>query len=320
MRTAGLRPRPDAEAGGETAEARRERVRHRAEQLGATLPPLLVAAERVAATVAQGVHGRRRVGRGEAFWQFRRYTTTDPLQAIDWRQSAKSDALYVREKEWEAAESVWLWRDGSASMRYRSSRRVPEKEERAELLLLALASLLLRGGERVAILGTGRAPSSGRAALERMSQELAEAPAGGPAGGGLPPVAPLPRFSRAVMIGDFLSPLEKVAAVVRAYAARGVVCHLLQILDPAEETLPFEGRVRFEGLEREAPVLVSRVENLRRAYIERMAAHQEALGALARSTQGSFAWHATDRPPEAALLTLYEALEAPPAGYRREAT
>ena len=49
------------------AEARR------AEALGARLPPLLVAAERVAATVAQGVHGRRRVGQGDSFWQFRRF-------------------------------------------------------------------------------------------------------------------------------------------------------------------------------------------------------------------------------------------------------
>src|SRR5215472_8820812 len=98
------------------------RLQHRAEQAAAALPPLLVAATRVAATVAQGVHGRRRVGQGETFWQFRQYQPGDSAQRIDWRESAKSQRLYVRETEWEAAQSVWLWRDASASMDYASTR------------------------------------------------------------------------------------------------------------------------------------------------------------------------------------------------------
>ena len=96
-------------------------LRQRAEEAAAALPPLLVAAERVAATVAQGVHGRRRVGQGETFWQFRQYQPGDAASRIDWRESAKSQRLYVRETEWEAAQSVWLWRDGSASMDYTSA-------------------------------------------------------------------------------------------------------------------------------------------------------------------------------------------------------
>ncbi len=129
-------------------------LRDRAEQAAAVLPPLLVAAERVAVTVAQGVHGRRRVGQGETFWQFRQYETGDAAARIDWRESAKSQRLYVRETEWEAAQSVWLWRDASASMDYTSAEYAPgvewpTKRDRAELLLVALASLLVRGGERL---------------------------------------------------------------------------------------------------------------------------------------------------------------------------
>ncbi len=129
------------------------RALHRAEEIAATLPPLLVAAERVAATISQGVHGRRRVGQGETFWQFRRYQPGDSSQRIDWRQSAKSQRVYIRETEWEAAQTVWLWRDASPSMSYCSKSAWPEKIERAELLLLALGSLLVRGGEHVGLLG-----------------------------------------------------------------------------------------------------------------------------------------------------------------------
>ena len=147
-------------------------MQQRAEQLAATLPPLMVQAERVAATVAQGVHGRRRVGQGETFWQYRRYLPGDSPRAVDWRRSAKSDLVFVRETEWEAAQTVWLWRDTSASMRWRSRRDLPEKADRAELLLRALGLLLVGAGERIALFGEGLPPTTGRTALLRLGHGL----------------------------------------------------------------------------------------------------------------------------------------------------
>ena len=124
-------------------------IHQEAEHLGKSLATLMVVAERIAATVSQGVHGRRRVGQGEAFWQFRRHEFGDPVQVIDWRKSAKSDLVYVRETEWEGAQSVWLWRDGSPSMAFRSRRKLRTKGEETDLLILALSILLARGGERM---------------------------------------------------------------------------------------------------------------------------------------------------------------------------
>ena len=154
------------------AEADRKPARREAERLAARLPPLLIAALRVASTVEQGVHGRRRVGTGDAFWQFRQYQPGEPATRIDWRQSAKSDRLFLRETEWAAAQSVWLWRDASASMNWHSTPELPLKGARADVLLLALAALLLRAGERVALLGSDLPPSASRASLERMALEL----------------------------------------------------------------------------------------------------------------------------------------------------
>ncbi len=278
---------------------------HRAEALAAAFPPLLVAAERVANAVAQGVHGRRRVGQGDTFWQFRPYSSNDAASRIDWRASAKSARLYVRETEWEAAQSVWLWRDGSASMDYASSPEYPTKRGRADILLLALASLLLRGGERVTLLGSGAPPNSGRAVLTRLAMGLDAAKAG------LPPTALLPRDSQLVLLGDFLGPLAELDALVARFAARGVRGHLLQILDPAEETLPFAGRIRFEGVEGEQPILMSRAEAVRDAYIEKLAAHRAGLQAIAGAAHWTFATHRTDRPAPQALLGLFNTLAVP---------
>jgi uncharacterized protein (DUF58 family) len=281
---------------------------HRAEELADTLPALLVAAERVAATVVQGVHGRRRVGQGEAFWQFRQYAPGDTISRIDWRQTAKSDRVFVRETEWEAAQSIWLWRDTSASMRYRSRGDVPEKTERADLLTLALAAMLMHAGEHVALMGEKLPPAAGRSALNRLAQTISrdtnvEA--------GVPPVTPLPRYARVVLFGDFLSPLPEIDAAVRAIAARGVQGHLVQVLDPAEETLPFTGRTRFEGLEADGDALIPRVESVRADYHDVLAAHVQGLHDIARAVGWTLLSHRTDRSPHSALLSLYMVLSAP---------
>ena len=291
----------------------RTSTRQRAETLVSTVPPLLVAAERVASTVAQGVHGRRRVGIGESFWQFRQYQPGDSIQRVDWRQTAKSQAVYIRELEWEAAQTVWLWRDASPSMDYRSERNLPSKRERAELLLLALAILLNRGGERVALLGGGHGASTGQAAVNRIVEAfVAAARETQDSDAGLPGDAHIPRHAELVLIGDLLSPLAEIDRVVAKYANRGVRGHMVQILDPAEATLPFGGRVRFEGLEGERETLIPRVEAVREAYLDRLTAQQDGLQALCRSAGWTWAVHSTDRPPQTALLTLFAALSQDP--------
>ena len=237
----------------------------------------------MAATVAQGVHGRRRTGQGESFWQFRPFTAGDPVTRIDWRQSAKSDRAFVRETEWEAAQTILLWRDASPSMRWRSRLAASEKQERAGLLLLALAALLLRGGERVALLG--ERPVSGRAGLDRLAETLdrtsSDPAAAHTDASGLPPEAFVPRHAQVVLIGDFLAPLEQIQANVARFAAIPSSVHMLQILDPAEATLPYKGRVRFQGLEREEETLIPRVEAVREAYAKALKAHQAGLATIA---------------------------------------
>ncbi len=292
------------------SDAARRLAPIRAEALGARLPPLLVAAERVAATVAQGVHGRRRVGQGDSFWQFRPFVAGDAIARIDWRQSAKSGrpvphGWFVRETEWEAAQTVCLWRDASASMRWHSRFATADKRERAGLLLLALASLLLRGGERVSLIDGGLRPVAGRSGLDRLADALERAPDDD---AGMPPALPLPRHACVVLIGDFLSPLSDIQSAVGRLAAIPASGHLLQVLDPAEAVLPYEGRVRFRGLEHEADALIPRVESVRSAYAERLQAQQEGLSTIARAAGFGFSVHHTDHPPEAALLALYTAL------------
>ncbi|TXH37337.1 MAG: DUF58 domain-containing protein [Rhodospirillaceae bacterium] len=289
-----------------------ERVKAQAADIAGRLPPLLVAAERIAVTVEQGVHGRRRVGRGESFWQFRQYYPGDDLRRLDWRQSAKSDRLYLRQMEWSAAQSVYLWCDASPSMSYSSNRNLPEKLERARIMLLALATVLSQAGERIALLGTGEPPIAGRNVAERLGERLLRNGRSEQNTGpdGLPPQILLPSHAHVVLISDFLVPLEKLEKIIDRFADRDIHGHLLQVLDPAEVDLPFSGRVRFQGLETEGDYLVSKADLLRGSYRDRLAAHWQGLRDLVAGAGWSCSRHVTGDSPTRSLLELYQWLAA----------
>jgi len=280
--------------------ARGQHLRDEAEKLASGLPPLLVEAERLAATVALGVHGRKKAGMGESFWQFRRYRPEDEASAIDWRQSARSQHLFVREREWEAAQAVWFFRDGSARMDYASGKI--SKRARADLLTLALSSLLLRGGERIGMLGSPRAASSSRIALTRMASELENAT------GELPPHLGRAQHAEIVWLSDFLSPLDEIEAMIKEMSGEGLSGHLVHIADPAEADFPFSGRVRFESVDSDEKEILGRAESAGPAYRARFAAHGEAVANLARAHGWSCLFHRTDKQPATALIALYAML------------
>ncbi|KAB2914854.1 MAG: DUF58 domain-containing protein [Hyphomicrobiaceae bacterium] len=286
-----------------------------AQSLADRLPELLLEALRVANTVAHGIHGRRRAGTGETFWQFRQFQASDPATVIDWRRSASSDHLYVREREWEAAHTFWLWPDVSPSMAFRSHLAPTPKRDRALVLTLAFAELLVRAGERVALLGL-TPPLASRKATSRIAEALATHESDAAVQISLPPPARMSRFSSALLFGDFLDPPEAIATRLKEMAEGGVTGHIVQILDPAEETLAYEGRIEFRSPEGDERWIADRVETLRPAYQRKLAAHRAAIEEATRRIGWSFLVHHTDRPASEPLLTLIMRLQGLAGDYR----
>src|SRR5258708_17748072 len=133
--------------------------------LAATLPRLILESRKIAATVIHGLHGRRRAGSGENFWQFRRFVSGEEARRIDWRRSARDDHLYVRELEWEAAHTMWVWPDRSPSMAFSSTPSRQTKLDRTLVVAMALAEVLVDGGDGVGVPGLIR-PTVKRANIE----------------------------------------------------------------------------------------------------------------------------------------------------------
>ena len=282
-------------------------LRQKAETLAGPLPPLLAAAEHLAASVMPGEHGRRRAGQGDEFWQYRPSHAGDEARAIDWRRSGRSDGLFVREKEWQAAQSVLVWLDTGQSMEFASEKGLTTKAERARLLSLALSVLLIRGGERVGLSNLGLPPRSGEVQLMRLTTAFAAME--DEAEYNAPVIRGLPGHARAAFVSDFLGDIEGVKRALTGAADKGVRGAILQVLDPQEEAFPFDGRTIFESVGGTMAHETLKASDLRDRYLERLAARKDELQSLARATGWQYHCHHTDRPAASALLWLYTALE-----------
>ncbi len=281
-------------------------LRARAEALAGALPPLLAAADQLAATVLMGEHGRRRPGAGSNFWQYRAAQPGDEARLIDWRRSGRADSTFVQEKEWQIAQSVVIWVDPSASMRFASDPRQPPKSDRARVLALAIAVLLAHGGERVGLAGLRLPPRRGRGQMLRMAELLAE---DSPDEHGTPDTHGLPPLSRALFVSDFLGDPAPLEAALAQAAGRGVRGALLQVLDPAEEAFPYDGRTIFESMTGSTRHETLKAGDLRDRYLQRLAERKDLLAELARAAGWQFHTHHTGDSAASALLWLYGALE-----------
>jgi uncharacterized protein (DUF58 family) len=281
-------------------------LRERSEAEASRLPPLLARAEQLAGTVLLGEHGRRRAGLGDDFWQYRPAQVGDSKRLIDHRRSARGDMQYVREREWQIAQSVMLWVDQGASMRFASQKALPIKVDRARLLALAIAILLIRGGERVGLTGTALPPRRGNTQILRLASAFAldddmeYAP---------PEHRAMIPHSRAVFLSDFLGDMDEVALALTKAADRGVRGVLLQVLDPEEEQFSYRGRTIFQSVGGAVAHETLKAGELRDRYLERLAERRDRLAQLTRATGWRLGLHHTGDSAQTALLWLYRALD-----------
>jgi uncharacterized protein (DUF58 family) len=269
--------------------------------LAAAMPRLILEARRVATTVMHGLHGRRRAGSGENFWQYRRFVSGEPAARVDWRRSARDDHLYVREQEWEAAHTVWIWPDRSPSMVFASPLVRDTKLYRALVVAMALAEVLVAGGERVGIPSLMR-PTGSRNVIERMAQTILHDRS---ERASLPPdFSPSP-LAEIVLLSDLWSDISDVRRTITQLAGRGARGHVVQIVDPAEETFPYWGRIEFVEPEGGGRITAGRAQTWRTDYAARVARHRAEIRSETDRLAWSFTIHRTDRPASELLLALH---------------
>ena len=265
--------------------------------LAGDLEGVLLDARRLAAA-APGVHGRRRSGQGEAFWQYRDHRAEDGARLVDWRRSARGDRYFVREREREAAQTAWFWLDRDAGFAWRSDNTLPSKSRRALVLLLALGVVLTRTGERIGALGY---PSrAGAHAMDRVAQDLT-----GPLHD-----APPPPHSFVIFASDFYTPLETWRTRLQAAADSGARGVLLGISRSGRREFsvfrphPLSGAGEASGnCDRQGR------ECARDAYQHRLAAQRDGIRDLGARFGFATLFHRNDHAPGLAFAQLIAAAE-----------
>lgn len=275
-------------------------LRADAEALARQLPGLTLQAA-AADVIHPGAAGRKRAGSGEQFWQYRRYAQTDAADRIDWRRSARGDEYFVRETELETARTILSWVDPHAGFDWSSDPGRETKADRARTILLAQGIVFAKQGERIGMISGSRPASLGKAAPDKLAEDLLNTASD--------QLAPPSAQALAVIASDFYdgaeSWRERLAPLART-CRHGV---LLAISDPIEHEFPYTGRTKFNRPGSALDRLFGRAETVRDAYLDKFAAHEAALADLAANMGWALVKHRTDQVALRGAAAVQAALE-----------
>ncbi|CAF26414.1 DUF58 domain-containing protein [Bartonella quintana] len=278
----------------------------------AKMPYFLLQAHHIANTLISGWHGQRKRGNGENFWQFRPYIEGEAITRIDWRRSARGEHTYLREYEWEKTQTVWIWPDQSASMHYCSRFSQISKGNHAIILALALAKLLVRSDEHIAIPNL-MPPTRTSNVIERMALALENHHTEN----SFPDFSTITRFSHAIIMSDFLDAPKKIIQHLTVLSAKQTTAHLIEVADPAEEHFPYTGRTEFFDPETKEKRVLGKAENFREHYCKLYQARRQQLIDFCSCQGWTYHVSKTDRPLTEIILQLANKIGGSPSHSRR---
>lgn len=281
-------------------------MREKAENIAANIPNLALRANKIAESILTGLHNKKKVGPGESFWQFRKYEHGDPAQLIDWHRTAKTNELFIQERELETVQNVDLWRDTSASMHYSSNENIETKIDRANLIIMALSIILAKSGENISLNGHKQKPLRGRAATDFIAREIHKKVKNSFIEN--PNFSSIKNNSHVIVIGDFLNPISQIEESLKKLTDKNTQGCFVHISDPSEHLLPFKGRVNFKSLEDTNSILIGNVESIKKDYLYKINSHYKKLRDLVFSYSWQYISHITSNLPEEAVRNLFLSL------------
>jgi len=278
-------------------------MRIQAKKLATLTPNLSIRANKLANTVLEGIHNRNKTGIGDNYWQFRKYEYGDPIQLIDWKKSAKSSDIFIQEKELSTVQNINIWRDTSNSMNYQSNKDICLKSDIANILTLTLSLIFAKNGEQISLNGINNTSIRGSNNLKSISDTLTNKTSSKYSS--KPNLNEIKNNSTSILIGDFLYNAKITKHIIKTLSSRNVNGIIIHIIDPAEKSFPFKGRVNFNGLEGEDPYLIGNVEAVKKEYCDIFERHIKNTKNITKSYGWNYFMHITDRPLEELMIDIY---------------
>jgi uncharacterized protein (DUF58 family) len=281
----------------------------------ARLGSLAIKARVIVEGALSGMHRAAVHGSSVEFAEHKEYTVGDELRHVDWKAYAKLDRYYVKQFEQESQLTVYLVLDASASMTFAGGSIA--KIEYAGLCLAALAYLVIQQQDKVGLVTCGDKrietlvpPRARTNHLHDLLSVLDGVITRGGVGDESPAaalgrIAELSRRRRALIVlaSDLFDTDDATLTALATLRAQRHDVSVLHILDPHEQTFPYDGLTQFESLENEHKVLVN-PNAVRRDYLARMTAFLTRCRTTLADAGVDYHFVSSDRPLELTLLDL----------------
>jgi len=273
---------------------------------------LVARMELVARTAVEGLlagmHPSPYFGSSVEYADHRPYTHSDELRMLDWKLLAKTDKYFVKLYEEETNTRITVILDTSRSMAFGSDGGMT-KLDYGRFLAAAVCHLALKQNDAAGLATFDRGvrayvpPRSAGRHFHHILAALAGATPGtdtavGPALQEL--AARVPKRGIVVLISDLLDDPAGVAAglsLLKSLRHDVIVFHLV---DPAEQTFPWEKVTRFRDMEGEGRLVVN-PRQVRATYLERFMRFQDSIRAACLERSIGYALTSTDVPYAEAL-------------------
>lgn len=240
----------------------------------AKLQGLKLRAKRIVEGFVAGLHRSPYRGFSVEFAEHREYVPGDDIRYLDWKVFGRTDKFYLKQYEDETNLICYLVLDVSESMTYQGPDSSMSKLDYARCIAAAMAWLVLQSQDAVGLVTFDtrvrdyvppsnnparlnellavmeKPPTAGKTAISSTFQQLAQK---------------LTKRGVILVISDLFDDVSSLLTGLRHLRHRQHDVAVLQLLDPAELSLPFDRPTKFSGLE-DLPTVTAQPRAIRSAY------------------------------------------------------
>lgn len=243
----------------------------------------------------RGAHGRRKTGSGDDFWQFRDYQQGDNPRQIDWKQTAKTDRVFLREREEAAPQSLFFYREPSSSMDYASRSRLMSKRDYADVIWLAMSYMAVKAGERVTVPGYAPSYASRQETIPDIYARAHFADAASI------------REMQGFIVSDFCKPVDEVKSFIDTIFNQGNSGVVIHVSDPAEISFPFSGHIILQD-DLKTSLEIPAAHSMQEIYLQKFQAHKAEIETYILRKGFTYLHLTTDMTPASALVKVIGAM------------
>lgn len=274
------------------------------DQHASLLPKVLFDSEILSRNIIEGLHASRFSGKGEDFWQFKEYRQGDNVSFIDWRKSAASNKVLVKQRENETAKTIYFYFDKTKSMMFKSKKQLLSKFEAAILLTLTLSRILLKNRENVFHIKNNKNIIRCNNDLSSFTksfliqENIIE----------YPNKSLLTNNSICFIISDFFYDIKTVSNFLINLRQKNISGFLIQVLDPLEINFNVEENLLLNDLETNAKLRVDESKKYKTFYDKKFNDLQNNLKELCRRSNWSYLLYDTNKNIKPTLIEILDTI------------